>query len=186
MFIETEQTPNPSTLKFLPGRDVLASGSAEFANEAEAAVSPLAAALLSVDGIARVFLGRDFISVTKQSENDWTELKPLVLGAIVEHFTQGRPVMLETGPDAAMASVREEDRAIVDQIQELLEQRVRPAVAMDGGDIVFHGYRDGVVHLQMKGACGGCPSSRATLKNGVENLLRHFIPEVRSVEQVEA
>jgi len=183
MFIETEGTPNPATLKFLPGRDVMGAGTADFAAPAAAERSPLAAAIFNLPGVARVFLGGDFITVTKTEATAWQALKPQVLGAIMEHFVAGRPVI--EGADAeADEDVSPEDAEIVAQIKELLDTRVRPAVAGDGGDIVFRGYRDGVVKLHMQGACSGCPSSSATLKHGIENMLRHYVPEVQKVEQV--
>ncbi len=185
MFIETESTPNPATLKFLPGRSVMPAGTADFAGPDSAAASPLAGALFALPGVARVFLGADFVTVTKTDAIAWQSLKPQVLGALVEHFLSGRPAV-EGRTDEAAEDVAGEDAEIVAQIKELLDTRVRPAVAGDGGDIVFRGFRDGVVKLHMQGACSGCPSSRATLKHGVENMLRHYIPEVRSVEQVEA
>jgi len=185
MFIETEGTPNPATLKFLPGRDVMGAGTADFAGPDLAARSPLATALFALPGVARVFLGGDFVTVTKSDLADWQALRPQVLGAIMEHFVAGRPVVEGAGDDIA-EDVQPEDQEIVEQIKELLDTRVRPAVAGDGGDIVFRGYRDGVVRLHMQGACSGCPSSSATLKHGIENMLRHYVPEVTSVEQVEA
>ncbi len=184
MFIETEGTPNPATLKFLPGRVVMAQGTADFASPEAAGRSPLATALFDLPGVARVFLGTDFITVTKDEAVAWQALKPQILGAIVEHFVAERAVIAGE-EDAADEDVAPEDAEIVSQIKELLDTRVRPAVAGDGGDIVFRGYRDGVVRLHMQGACSGCPSSRATLKHGVENMLRHYIPEVVAVEQVE-
>jgi Fe-S cluster biogenesis protein NfuA len=183
MFIETEGTPNPATLKFLPGRDVMGATTADFASADAAARSPLATDIFALPGVVRVFLGADFITVTKSDATDWQRLKPLVLGAVMEHFVAGRPVILGEGADEA-EDVLPEDAEIVSQIKELLDTRVRPAVAGDGGDIVFRGYRDGVVRLHMQGACSGCPSSSATLKHGIENMLRHYVPEVRSVEQV--
>ncbi|MGC9269379.1 NifU family protein [Acidiphilium sp.] len=185
MFIETDVTPNPATLKFLPGRTVLEHGSADFDSAAAAAISPLASALFDLPDVERVFLGTDFVSVTKSDAIAWPALKPQVLGAIMEHFLANRPVMAS---DAALVAedVDPADREIADQIKELLDVRVRPAVAGDGGDIVFRGFRDGVVTLHMQGACSGCPSSTATLKMGIENLLRHYVPEVKSVEQVAA
>ncbi|MBW4034886.1 MULTISPECIES: NifU family protein [Acidiphilium] len=185
MFIETDITPNPATLKFLPGRTVLDQGSADFDRAEAASISPLATALFDLPAVERVFLGADFISVTKSDAMDWPALKPQVLGAIMEHFLSGRPVMAS---DAQLADedVDPADREIADQIKELLDARVRPAVASDGGDIVFRGFRAGVVTLHMQGACSGCPSSTATLKMGIENLLRHYVPEVTSVEQVAA
>ncbi len=185
MFIETEGTPNPATLKFLPGRDVMGDGTADFAGPDTAARSPLATALFALPGVARVFLGGDFVTVTKADIAEWQALRPQVLGAIMEHFVAGRPVIEGLG-DAVDEDVSPEDQEIVDQIKELLDSRVRPAVASDGGDIVFRGYREGVVRLHMQGACSGCPSSSATLKHGIENMLRHYVPEVTSVEQVEA
>ncbi len=184
MFIETEGTPNPATLKFLPGRDVMATGTADFAGPDLAARSPLAQALFDLPGVARVFLGGDFVTVTKSDLADWASLRPQVLGAIMEHFVAGRPVIEGAGDEIA-EDVAPEDQEVVDQIKDLLDTRVRPAVAGDGGDIVFRGYRDGVVRLHMQGACSGCPSSSATLKHGIENMLRHYVPEVQSVEQVE-
>ncbi len=186
MFIETEGTPNPATLKFLPGRDVMGTGTADFASPDVAARSPLAGALFALPGISRVFLGADFITVTKTDETDWQALKPQVLGAIMEHFVAGRPVMEASHQDEdADEDVAPEDMEIVAQIKELLDTRVRPAVASDGGDIVFRGFREGVVKLHMQGSCSGCPSSRATLKHGIENMLRHYVPEVVAVEQVD-
>ena len=184
MFIETEGTPNPATLKFLPGREVIASGTADFAGPDLAGRSPLAQALFALPGVARVFLGGDFVTVTKSDLADWQTLRPQVLGAIMEHFVAGRPVIQGDG-DAVAEDVAPEDRELVEQIKELLDTRVRPAVAGDGGDIVFRGYRDGVVRLHMQGSCSDCPSSSATLKHGIENMLRHYVPEVLSVEQVE-
>ena len=185
MFIQTEATPNPATLKFLPGSPVLGEGSREIRSADEAQVSPLASALFTIDGVSGVFLGSDFISVTK-SDGEWQHLKPAILGAIMEHYMSGGPIL---APGAAAATEHEEffapeDAATVVEIKELIETRVRPAVAADGGDIVFRGFRDGVVYLLMKGACSGCPSSTATLKRGIQNLLCHFLPAVKSVEQV--
>ncbi len=187
MFIETEGTPNPATLKFLPGQEVMGMSTADFASARTAERSPLASALFALPGVARVFLGGDFITVTKADQIAWAELKPLVLGAIMDHFVAGRPV-IDAGADGDLfeeEDVDPADQEIVDQIKELLETRVRPAVAGDGGDIVFRGYREGIVRLTMMGSCSGCPSSRATLKHGVENMLRHYVPEVVAVEQVE-
>jgi Fe-S cluster biogenesis protein NfuA len=185
MFIQTETTPNPATLKFLPGASVAQEGFWDLRSPDEANVSPLAQALFSIEGVSGVFLGSDFISVTK-SEGDWQTLKPAILGAIMEHFMAGRPVLSSdarasgAAPDEQFAP---EDAETVKAIKELLETRVRPAVAGDGGDIVFRGFKDGIVYLQMKGACSGCPSSTATLKRGIQNLLCHFLPEVKSVEE---
>lgn len=181
MFIQTEQTPNPATLKFLPGRQVMDAGTADFPSADSAKRSPLAERLFGVDGIAGVFLGSDFVTVTKAGDKDWQMLKPAVLGVIMEHFTSGRPVI--TADAAASAAEGEEDE-ITAQIRELLDTRVRPAVAQDGGDIVFHKFEDGVVYLHMQGSCSGCPSSTATLKAGIENMLRHYIPEVTEVRAV--
>ena len=187
MFIQTEATPNPATLKFLPGKEVLTDGTADFRDaEAAAEASPLAARLFAVPGVTGVFFGYDFITVTK-ADADWQHLKPAILGAIMEHFMSGQPVMAEAGPveDSAGEEFYDEaDEEIVVTIKELLDTRVRPAVAQDGGDITFRGYENGVVFLHMKGACAGCPSSTATLKHGIQNLLRHFVPEVQQVEQV--
>lgn len=185
MFIETDVTPNPATLKFLPGRTVLAQGSADFDSVDAAATSPLAEALFGLPGVVRVFLGGDFISVTKDERIEWPALKPQVLGAIMEHYLSNRPVMT-SGAEAVDEDVDAADREIANQIKELLDMRVRPAVAGDGGDIVFRGFRDGIVSLHMQGACSGCPSSTATLKMGIENLLKHYVPEVKSVQQVMA
>ncbi len=184
MFIETEGTPNPATLKFLPGQDVMGDGTADFAGPDLAGRSPLAQALFALPGVARVFLGADFVTVTKSDIADWQSLRPQVLGALMEHFVAGRPVV-EGHTDHVVEDVSPEDQEVVDQIKELIDTRVRPAVAGDGGDIVFRGYRDGIVRLHMQGACSGCPSSSATLKHGIENMLRHYVPEVQSVEQVE-
>ncbi len=184
MFIETESTPNPATLKFLPGVAVMGAGTADFAQAGAAGSSPLALSLFGLEGVARVFLGADFVTVTKSDATEWQALKPQVLGALMEHFVSGRPVIDGVADAAHEEDVAPEDQEIVDQIKELLDTRVRPAVASDGGDIVFRGYRDGVVRLHMQGACSGCPSSAATLKHGIENMLRHYVPEVTSVEQV--
>lgn len=181
MFIQTEQTPNPATLKFLPGRAVVADGTADFATADAAQRSPLARRLFAVDGVARVFLGSDFVSVTKSGDYEWHVLKPSILGALMEHFTSGEPTV-ETGADAQASGPA--DNEIVTQIKELLDTRVRPAVAQDGGDIVYRGFERGVVYLHMQGACAGCPSSTATLKMGIENMLRHYVPEVVRVEAV--
>lgn len=185
MFIQTEATPNPATLKFLPGREVLGTGTADFPAPEAANASPLAQRLFAVEGVTGVFLGADFITVTK-GEGDWAHLKPALLGAIMEHFASGAAVL--DGGAAAQgdghATHDGPDGAIVGQIKELLDTRVRPAVAQDGGDITFHGFEKGVVYLHMKGACAGCPSSTMTLKMGIENLLRHYIPEVTEVRPV--
>ena len=185
MFIQTETTPNPATLKFLPGQEVLGTGTADFTDADAAAASPLASAVFQIEGVTGVFLGADFVTVTKQSEIEWAHLKPAILGAIMEHFQSGRPVM-EGEAASGHATQEGPDGVIVEQIKELLDTRVRPAVAQDGGDITFHGFDRGVVYLHMKGACAGCPSSTLTLKMGIENLLRHYIPEVVEVRPVSA
>lgn len=184
MFIQTEETPNPATLKFLPGRAVMEQGTADFATAEAALRSPLAERLFQVDGIARVFLGSDFITVTKSDVKDWSVLKPALLGVIMEHFIAGKPVILAESAASSAPAASEEDDEIVAQIKELLDTRVRPAVAQDGGDIVFHSFEDGVVYLHMQGSCSGCPSSTATLKMGIENMLRHYVPEVLEVRPV--
>lgn len=179
MFIQTQDTPNPATLKFIPGVPVMDSGTADYPAAESAATSPLARRLFQIDGVRGVFLGGDFVAVTKEGALDWFALKPSILAGIMEHYASGMPVVekTETGTDA----VDEDEDEIVTQIKQLLDTRVRPAVAMDGGDIVFQGFDDGVVTLQMRGACQGCPSSTATLKMGIENMLRHYIPDVREV-----
>ena len=183
MFIQTESTPNPATLKFLPGQDVLGKGTADFPDAASAASSPLAQAIFAAPGVTAVFLGADFVTVTKDAGADWSHVKPSVLGAILEHFQSGRPA-IEGETEAAHATQDGPDGEVVGQIKELLDTRVRPAVAQDGGDITFHGFDRGIVYLHMKGACAGCPSSTMTLKMGIENLLRHYIPEVTEVRPV--
>lgn len=181
MFIQTEATPNPATLKFIPGRTVLESGTADFRSADEAQTSPLASRLFTIDGVEGVFLGSDFITVTKGTL-DWQHLKPSILGAIMDHYMSGAPAIGSEGAnDDAVGHYDEADESVVATIKELLDTRVRPAVAQDGGDITFQGYRDGIVYLHMRGACSGCPSSTATLKYGIENLLRHFCPDVREV-----
>jgi len=187
MFVQSESTPNPQTLKFLPGRDVMGEAAvADFADADAAARSPLARALFEVPGVARVFFGSDFISVTKLDE-DWRHLKPAILGAIMDHFMRGLPLIEGTHEETDNeASYGEGDPEIVAQIKELLDTRVRPAVAADGGDIIFKGFDggSGIVFLHLRGACSGCPSSTLTLKNGIENMLRHYIPEVNAVEAI--
>jgi Fe-S cluster biogenesis protein NfuA len=181
MFIQTEATPNPATLKFLPGRSVLEHGTLDMRAPAEAANSPLAERLFEISGVGGVFLGSDFIAVTK-SDGEWQQLKPAILGAIMEHFMSGAPIVTAGGDGAASDEFFDEnDAETVATIKELIETRVRPAVAGDGGDITFRGFKDGVVYLAMKGACSGCPSSTATLRHGIENLLRHFVPDVTEV-----
>jgi Fe-S cluster biogenesis protein NfuA len=184
MFIQTEQTPNPATLKFIPGRAVLENGTFDFPTADAATRSPLARRLFEVDGVTRVFLGSDFVTVSKAADIDWPVLKPAVLGAIMEHFTSGQPVIAGSMEDTASAS-GEADNEVEAQIRDLLDTRVRPAVAQDGGDIVFQRFEDGVVYLHMQGSCSGCPSSTATLKMGIENLLRHYVPEVTEVRAVD-
>ncbi|MEC3860903.1 NifU family protein [Mesobacterium sp. TK19101] len=185
MFIQTESTPNPATLKFLPGQTVLEIGTADFPSAEGAAASPLATRLFGVSGVTGVFFGSDFVTVTKDDEADWDHLKPAILGAIMEHFQSGAPVMAEgAAQSSGHADHSGEDGEIVRQIKDLLDSRVRPAVAQDGGDITFHGFDRGVVYLHMQGACAGCPSSTLTLKMGIENLLRHYIPEVTEVRPV--
>jgi Fe-S cluster biogenesis protein NfuA len=187
MFIQTEATPNPQTLKFLPGKVVLESGTADFRSAEEAAESPLAERLFSIRGVTGVFFGYDFITVSKD-DADWQHLKPAILGSIMEHYMSGAPIMGGVSQNAMAETdgefYDEGDITIVNTIKELLESRVRPAVAQDGGDITFRGFKDGKVFLNMKGSCSGCPSSTATLRHGVQNLLRHFIPEVQEVEAV--
>ncbi len=183
MFIQTELTPNPATIKFLPGREVLPGGTAEFKAAEDCASSPLAARLFTLQGVRGVFFGRDFISISKADDTDWSMLKPMVLAALMENFSTGQPVVLPNASAAAEGA--EEDDELVVQIKELLETRVRPAVMMDGGDIVFNRFEDGVVFLEMRGACAGCPSSTATLKMGIENMLKHYVPEVTEVRPVE-
>jgi Fe-S cluster biogenesis protein NfuA len=188
MFIETETTPNPATLKFLPGEQVMAAGTREFTDDEQAEASPLAAALFSLGDVTGVFFGRDFISVTAAPGVDWSALKGQVVTVLLDHFVSGAPLF--AGPDASGIAVAADDADygddpadadVVAQIKELLETRVRPAVANDGGDIVYRGFREGVVYLQMQGSCSGCPSSSATLKQGIEGLLKHYVPEVAEV-----
>ncbi|MEL6861720.1 MAG: NifU family protein [Pseudomonadota bacterium] len=193
MFIQTEPTPNPETLKFLPGQEVTgATGPYDFASIDEAGTSPLAQALFQVQGVVRVFLGSDFISLTKDADSDWVHVRPMALAAIMDHFVAGLPVMATAGAGAATAAedgasaddYEGEAAEIVGEIIELIETRVRPAVAQDGGDIIFHRFEpeSGIVHLSMRGACAGCPSSTMTLKQGIENMLKAYVPEVTAVE----
>ena len=186
MFIQTEATPNPATLKFLPGQTVMQTGSADFPSAEAAEASPLAARIFGVQGVVGVFLGPDFVSVSKNDTVDWAHIKPAILGAVMEHFQSGAPVIAgeAASEDHGHAEHDGPDGEIVGQIKELLDTRVRPAVAQDGGDITFHGFDKGVVYLTMRGACAGCPSSTMTLKHGIENLLRHYIPEVTEVRPV--
>ena len=186
MFIQTEATPNPSTLKFIPGRTVLDGGTMEFSNRESATRSPLAERLFSVQGVTSVFFGSDFVTVTK-NDSDWQHLKPAILGAIMEHYMTGAPLLADGSEasddlaDEADEFFSEADAETVATIKDLIETRVRPAVANDGGDITFRGFKDGIVYLNMKGACSGCPSSTATLQHGIQNLLRHFVPDVIEV-----
>lgn len=186
MFIETERTPNPATLKFLPGREVMAGGTADFASPEDAERSPLANALFGLGDVEGVFFGSDFVSVTKaEGSADWTSLKVEILGILVDHFSSGAPLFAGEATAAAMHVTDDpEDADIVQQINELLDERVRPQVANDGGDIVYRGFQKGVVYLQMQGACAGCPSSSATLKQGIESLLKYYVPEVSEVRAV--
>ncbi len=184
MFIQTEATPNPATLKFIPGRPVLESGTLDMRTPDAAAQSPLAQKLFELPNVGGVFFGADFISVTK-SGGDWQQIKPAVLGAIMEHYMSGAPLVMTEGHESGsdeFFDAKDEETVIL--IKDLLETRVRPAVAGDGGDITFKGYKEGVVYLHMQGACSGCPSSTATLKHGIQNLLRHFVPEVTEVRPV--
>lgn len=189
MFIQTEQTPNPEVLKFLPGREVMAEGSREFRTPEEAEASPLAEALFGVDGVVRVFFGPDFLTVTKAAPDiDWRHLKAPILAAVMEHFTSGGPLLRGEESQAShdIGTYEGETAQVVSEIMELLDTRIRPAVAQDGGDILFNRFEPetGIVYLHMKGACSGCPSSSATLRSGVENMLKHYVPEVTRVEQV--
>jgi Fe-S cluster biogenesis protein NfuA len=186
MFIQTEPTPNPATLKFIPGKTVLGDGTVDFRDKAEASGSPLARRLFGIDGVTGVFLGSDFISVTKSEADEWQHIKPAILGAIMEHYLSGAPVIEgdEEASEVALEHFDAKDEETVRTIKELLDTRVRPAVANDGGDIVFRGFKDGIVFLHMRGACSGCPSSTATLRHGIENLLRHFCPDVQEVRPV--
>jgi Fe-S cluster biogenesis protein NfuA len=188
MFIQTEATPNPATLKFIPGRTVLGSGTMEFTDRAQAARSPLAEKLFEVPGVTGVFYGSDFVTVTKD-DSDWQHLKPAILGAIMEHYMSGAPLLADGGEAGDDASDPDEffdeaDAETVDTIKDLIETRVRPAVANDGGDITFRGFKDGIVYLNMKGSCAGCPSSTATLQHGIQNLLKHFVPDVVEVRPI--
>ena len=186
MFIQTEATPNPATMKFLPGRAVLETGTLDMPSKEAAVQSPLAEKLFGVANVSGVFLGSDFISVTKTG-GEWQQIKPAILGAIMEHFMTGGPVLASGAAPAADADefFDAKDTETVATIKDLIETRVRPAVAGDGGDITFKGFKDGVVYLQMKGACSGCPSSTATLRHGIQNLLRHFVPDVQEVRPVQ-
>lgn len=184
MFIQTEETPNPATLKFLPGQQVLENGTAEFSSEESAASSPLALRLFKMQGVTNVFLGSDFISITKDDTTDWSVLKPMVLGLLMDHLSTGQAIVSAEFFKEKAADTRAEDDELTLQIKELLDTRVRPMVAMDGGDIEFDSFEDGVVFLKMRGACAGCPSATMTLKSGIENMLKHFVPEVAEVREV--
>lgn len=184
MFIQTEQTPNPASIKFLPGCEVMVRGNAEFKNLEEAKRSPLAERLFAIAGVASVFLGSDFVTVTKKDDIEWPQLKLVVLSALMDHFMLGDKVMLDEDVPHHSPVLNENDSDAVRQIKEILDTRVRPAVAHDGGDIAFSSFEDGIVYLQMRGACAGCPSSTATLKTGIENMLKHFVPEVEEVRAV--
>lgn len=188
MFIETETTPNPATLKFLPGREVMSAGTRDFRDAEDAAASPLAAALFSLGDVTGVFFGRDFVSVTAGEGVDWSALKPQVVAILLDHFVSQAPLFHPLPGNGITVPAEDADHGddpadadIVAQIKELLETRIRPAVANDGGDIAYRGFREGVVYLSMQGACSGCPSSTATLKQGIEGLLRHYVPEVKEV-----
>ncbi len=181
MFIQTETTPNPLTLKFIPGKTVMESGTAFFTDASAAQGSPLALALFEIKGVRAVFLGSDFVTVTRAEDKSWEVLKPSLLNSIMEHFVAGRKTV-STGKTEAESTDGDSD--IVKQIRELIDTRVRPAVAMDGGDIIYKGFEDGIVKLELHGSCSGCPSSTATLKQGIENMLKHYVPEVQSVEAV--
>lgn len=183
MFIQTEQTPNPLTLKFLPGRVVMEEGTAFFQIKDEAINSPFAKRIFEIDGVNGVFFGSDFITVTKNEENDWQVLKPVILGAILDHFNSEDKIIIPSLNEKNKQN-DEEETDVIKQIKELLDTRVRPAVAMDGGDIIYDRFVDGVVYLHMQGACSGCPSSTATLKMGIENMLKHYVPEVTEVRPV--
>ncbi len=187
MFIQTESTPNPATMKFLPGQAVLEAGTADFPSAEAAQKSPLARRIFAVEGVTGVFLGADFVTVTKVDGVEWAHLKPAILGAVMEHFQSGQSALEGEGEGGDGHAAHDgPDAEIVTQIKQLLDTRVRPAVAQDGGDITFHGFDRGIVYLHMQGACAGCPSSTLTLKMGIENLLRHYIPEVIEVRPVAA
>lgn len=183
MFIQTEETPNPATMKFIPGREVMAEGTMDIGSFKDAALSPLAERLFDIEGVSRVFLGKDFISVTKVEDKNWSVLRPFILSAIMDHFTSGKPVIYPEGARDETSLPADEDE-VVAQIRDLLDHRVRPALAQDGGDVTFVRFEEGIVYLTLKGACSGCPSASLTLKAGVESLLRHYIPEVVEVRQV--
>lgn len=183
LFIQTEETPNPATLKFFPGRVIMPEGTADFKSRETATKSPLALKLFDIDGVKGVFFGSDFISVSKEDTLEWAVLKPAILGVIMEHFITHQPLFYN---EATSSSSEEEDDPVVAQIKEILDTRIRPAVAMDGGDIVFDHFDEGILFVRMQGACSGCPSSSGTLKAGIENMLRHYVPEVLEVRAVES
>ncbi len=189
MFIETEATPNPETLKFIPGRTVLETGSANFTDRDSAARSPLAMALFGINGVEGVFLGFNFITVTKSLSHDWDALKAVILNELMQFFTSGAPVITDTEEQEPSLDISalgsDEDAEIIHQIQDLLNEKVRPAIAQDGGNIEFHGFKEGVVYLELQGACAGCPSSTMTLKHGIENLLKYYVPEIIDVRAIE-
>ena len=190
MFIQTEPTPNPLTLKFLPGRVVMEKGTAFFQNKSDCSNSPLASRLFSIEDVTGVFFGSDFVTITQKENSDWQILKPMILGAIMDHYNSGEQTIIDSEDDSendatTLTEPANENSTIIKKIKELLDTRVRPAVAMDGGDIVFQGFEEGIVYLHMQGACSGCPSSTATLKMGIENMLKHYVPEVKEVRPVE-
>ena len=187
MFIQTEQTPNPQTLKFLPGKVVMNEGTAFFQNSEEAHNSPFAKRLFTLDGVEGVFFGSDFITITKHQSTDWQVMKPLILGSIMDHYNSNEETLVKSNNEEnSSLEKNEDDSDVVKQIKELLDTRVRPAVAMDGGDIIYDSFKDGIVYLHMQGACSGCPSSTATLKMGIENMLKHYVPEVQEVRPIDA
>ena len=190
MFIQTEPTPNPLTLKFLPGRVVMEEGTAFFQNKSDCSNSPLASRLFSIEDVEGVFFGSDFVTITQKENSDWQILKPMILGAIMDHYNSGEQIIIDSEDDSkndatTLTESANENSTIIKKIKELLDTRVRPAVAMDGGDIVFQGFEEGIVYLHMQGACSGCPSSTATLKMGIENMLKHYVPEVKEVRPVD-
>ena len=190
MFIQTEPTPNPLTLKFLPGRVVMEEGTAFFQNKSDCSNSPLASRLFSIEDVVGVFFGSDFVTITQKENSDWQILKPMILGAIMDHYNSGEQTIIDSEDDSendatTLTESENENSTIIKKIKELLDTRVRPAVAMDGGDIVFQGFEEGIVYLHMQGACSGCPSSTATLKMGIENMLKHYVPEVKEVRPID-
>lgn len=183
MFIQTEETPNPATLKFLPGRILMPEGTADFKSREEASKSPLALKLFEINGVKGVFFGSDFITISKEATFDWAVLKPAILGMIMEHFITHQPLFYG---EKVVSSLNDDDDPIVVQIKEILDTRIRPAVAMDGGDIIFDHFEKGTVYVRMQGSCSGCPSSSVTLKSGIENMLRHYVPEVLEIRAIES